>query len=154
MAVIALTLFFALIASFYVPYFLDPEFKNTANYLTDSRVRPGLLYNNLGLLRRLDKEYSSQFYLPLLGLGMIGFFIWSGLRRKKWGEAFASVEARAAWLIFGAGFIGYVFLVDDPRTHLYIMYPGAVLLAGAGWAGGLEGWRVAHRGPSARRLDF
>jgi hypothetical protein len=46
--------------------------------------------------------------------------------------------------MFGAGFVGYVFLVDDPRTHLYIMYPGAVLLAGAGWAAGLEGWKVGR----------
>lgn len=131
---IALGLFLTLLASFYVPYFLDPEFKNTAQYLASSRVKPGFLYNNLGLLRHLDKEYSSQFYLPLLGLGIAGFVIWPGLRRQKWGEAFASIEAKAVWLIFGAGFIGYVFLVDDPRTHLYIMYPGAALLAGAGWA--------------------
>lgn len=141
---IALTLFLALLAAFYIPYFLDPEFKNTANYLADSRVKPGLIYNNLGLLSRLDKDYSSQFYLPLLALGLIGFVIWPALSRKKWSEAFTSVEARAAWLMFGAGFIGYVFLVDDPRTHLYIIYPGAALLAGAGWAGGLEGWKVGR----------
>jgi hypothetical protein len=127
-------LFLALLASFYIPFLLDPEFKNTANYLAESRVKPGLLYNNLDLLRRLDKDYSSQFYLPLLALGLTSFVIWPGLTHKKWGEAFASVETRAAWLMFGAGFIGYVFLVNDPRTHLYIMYPGAVLLAGAGWA--------------------
>ncbi|MCL4297628.1 MAG: glycosyltransferase family 39 protein [Anaerolineae bacterium] len=132
MALIALTLFLSLLASFYIPYFLDPEFKNTADYLAGSRVKPGFIYNNLGLLSRLDKDYSSQFYLPLLGLGLTGFVFWPGLRRK-WNEAFASVEARAAWLMFGVGFIGYVFLVDDPRTHLYIMYPGAALLAGAGW---------------------
>lgn len=133
-AAIAMILFLGLLASFYVPYLLDPEFKNTAHYLADSRVKPGLLYNNLGLLGRLDKEYSSRFYLPLLAVGMIGFVIWPGLIRKNWGGALASVEVKAAWLIFGAGFIGYVFLVDDPRTHLYIMYPGAALLAGAGWA--------------------
>ena len=52
--------------------------------------------------------------------------------RRQWWGAFATVELKAAWLMFGAGFIGYVFLVDDPRTHLYIMYPGAVLLAAKG----------------------
>jgi hypothetical protein len=49
--------------------------------------------------------------------------------------------------MFGAGFISYVFLVDDPRTHFYIMYPGAALLAGAGWAmvvGRLEGWKIGR----------
>jgi hypothetical protein len=80
-AALALTLFLALLASFYIPYLLDPEFKNTANYLTLSRVKPGLLYNNLDLLRRLDKEYSSQFYLPLLVVGMVSFVVWPGIKR-------------------------------------------------------------------------
>ncbi|HXV98834.1 MAG TPA: hypothetical protein VEC93_10460, partial [Anaerolineae bacterium] len=147
-ATIALLFFLALLASFYVPYVLDPEFKNTANYLAGSRVKPGWLYNNLGLLWQLDKVYSSQFYLPLVALGIVGF-IWLWI--KRWRSSGAShpkvgVETVAAWLMFGAGFIGYVFLVEDPRTHLYIMYPGAVLLAGAGWAGGLEGWRVGRLG--------
>ena len=158
-AALALTLFLALLASFYIPYLLDPEFKNTANYLTESRVKPGLLYNNLDLLRRLDKEYSSQFYLPLLVGGMVSLVVWLGIKRwfsprathfqsfdfaepkapygqdKSASHLKFGVETKAAWLMFGAGFIGYVFLVDDPRTHLYIMYPGVALLAGAGWAG-------------------
>ncbi|MBI1879029.1 MAG: glycosyltransferase family 39 protein [Chloroflexi bacterium] len=142
-ATMAVILFLALLASFYIPYLLDPEFKNTANYLAEARVRPGWLYNNLGLLRRLDKAYSSRFYLPLLGVGLIGFMVWPGIKKLAGSGAMHlqsashlrfGVEAKAAWLMFGAGFIGYVFLVDDPRTHLYIMYPGAALLAGAGWA--------------------
>ncbi|MBE7470272.1 MAG: glycosyltransferase family 39 protein [Anaerolineales bacterium] len=141
---LALTLFLGLLAAFYIPYLLDPEFQNTANYLTESRVKPGLLYNNLDLLRRLDSDYSSRFYLPLLALGLLGFIIWPGLTRQKWLSTLATTEAKAAWLMFGAGFVGYGFLVDDPRTHLYIMYPGAVLLAGAGWSGGLEGWKVGR----------
>lgn len=148
-AVIALTLLLALLASFYIPYLLDPEFKNTATYLAESRVKPGLLYNNLGLLRRLDKEYSSPFYLPLLVGGMLSLVVWPGLTRKNWGAAFTTVEARATWLMFGAGFIGYVFLVDDPRTHLYIMYPGATLLAGAGWATLLKRPETEDRRPAS-----
>ncbi len=128
---LSLALFLGLLAAFYVPYLLDPEFKNTANYLAESRVKPGWLYNNLELLRRLDQLYSSRFYLPVVGVGIVALVITPMFRRQWWG-AFATVEVKAAWLMFGAGFIGYVFLVDDPRTHLYIMYPGAVLLAGKG----------------------
>lgn len=129
-AVLALAIFIGLLAAFYAPYLLDPEFKNTASYLAESRVKPGLLYNNLNLLRRLDQLYSSRFYLPLLAVGLASMAVWSigrGVRLKL------GVEAAAAWLMFGAGFVGYTFLVGDPRTHLYIMYPGAALLAGAGW---------------------
>jgi hypothetical protein len=172
---IALTLFLALLASFYIPFILDPEFQNTANYLTGSRVKPGFLYNNLDLLRRLDRDYSSRFYLSTLALGIVGYIgLQSVILQKKWrwliaglvllaATAFwqpkfwqvgplnlgllpwlgllsfsfwftSSVEVRATWILFGAALIGYVFLVEDPRTHLYILYPGAVLVAGAGWA--------------------
>ena len=61
---LSLGLFLVLVASFYLPYLLDPEFKNTLTYLSESRVKPGLLYDNLSLLRRLDSAYSSRFYLP------------------------------------------------------------------------------------------
>ncbi len=176
---IALLLFLGIVAAFYVPYLLDPEFQNTAGYLAGSRVGPGLLYNNLSLLQRLDQTYSSHFYLPLLALGIFGLALQQSLTYTptwRWGLAglgllllatlwlpntwrvgsltlavlpwllalsllwlSASPELKAAWLLFGAPFIGYVFLVDDPRTHLYIIYPGAVLLAGAGWMH-IGGW--------------
>ncbi|MDM8527868.1 glycosyltransferase family 39 protein [Anaerolineales bacterium HSG24] len=223
----ALILFISLVASFYIPYLLDPEFSNTTQYLSESRIKPGLLYNNLWLLRRLDAEYSSWFYLPLLvgglmvGGGMLlkrnvkfalpipnhsfldssrkinlptfpepaegklasansanGF--WEVLKlgtaltdpRLIYGAGFigtilclstvwqptwwqmgmvnmallpwlilggllfwqaTTLEQRSMLLMLGAPLIGYGFLVDDPRTHLYIIYPGAVLMSGFGW---------------------
>ena len=178
-AVIALLLFLGILATFYVPYLLDPEFKNTAGYLAGSRVGAGLLYNNLSLLQRLDQTYSSHFYLPLAALGIFGLALQQSLTYTptwRWGLAglgllllatvwlpntwrvgsltlavlpwllalsllwlSANPTLKGAWLLFGAPFIGYVFLVDDPRTHLYIIYPGAVLLAGAGWMH-IGGW--------------
>ncbi len=172
---ISLLIFLTLLAAFYIPYLLDPEFSNTAAYLSESRVKPGLLYNNLDVLRRLDQEYSSHFYLPLLAGGLIAFVVWQSQRlaaKGRWivaglgvlaastwfwpnlwqADTFSlalfpwilwglfwiwispTVEARTAWILGGAPFMGYVFLVDDPRTHLYILYPGAILMAGAGWA--------------------
>ncbi len=167
-------IFLGLLASFYVPYVLDPEFANTTAYLTESRVKPGLLYNNLDLLQRLDKDYSSHFYLFITILGLIGFIIWSLLKEQgasQWGIIGTTVlsistiiwpdlwqisainlavipwgvlglllflkatttEIKIGLLLFGAPLVGYVFLVDDPRTHLYILYQGALLLAGLGW---------------------
>lgn len=162
-----------LLASFYIPYFRDPEFANTAAYLAQSRVKPGLLYNNLNLLWQLDQTYSSRVYLPILACGIsalifklfklkrdllgLGFMlcfvaIASTIWQPAWwrigtlnlailpclimgGFCFWSaqqLELRIAWVMFGAPFIGYVFLVDDPRTHLYIIYPAAVVLAAVG----------------------
>ena len=193
---IALAIFVALLASFYVPYMLDPEFANTAAYLAGSRIKPGLLYNNLNLLGRLDQDYSSRFYLPVLALGLISFVVWQ-MKRQEAGEQRRRPElapirrparfsyawfawailaglmllsastfwfgagwqiaqlnlailpwlllaliyfwrlptpgGKTAWLMLVAPFIGYVFLVDDPRTHLYMIYPGAALVAGVGW---------------------
>lgn len=62
-------------------------------------------------------------------LGVVWFVV-GGLSFIIW----PSVEAKIAWLLVGIPFVGYVFLVDDPRTHLYILYPGAALVAGAGWS--------------------
>ena len=199
---LSLILFIFLIALFYIPYILDPEFQNTTSYLANSRVKPGLLYNNLDLLRRLDRDYSSHFYLPILVIGVISFILLWGYQRNNgttnsqankltrntqhtspvphpasrvahpisiiilliltastlWFPGFwqvgqvnlaivpwlilgailwwhsPDVGTRTTWLMFGAPLVGYVFLVDDPRTHLYILYPGAVLISGAGWA--------------------
>lgn len=181
-SLLPLIVFVMLLAAFYVPYMRDPEFTHTAAYLTESRVKPGLLYNNLELLGRLDRAYSSRFYLPLLALG-IGCFIIEqiaplSIRRQRgliagglilattiwlpdlwrmgpvnlallpwllligWGWwQLATVEARTAWVMAAAPFVGYIFLVDDPRTHVYILYPGAALLAGLGAAFLIDRWK-------------
>jgi hypothetical protein len=204
-AVVALSLFLGLLAAFYLPYMLDPEFQNTAAYLSETRVEPGLLYNNLKLLQDFDQDYSSRFYLPVLAFGLLSFGLWStGLLKstvavtpqtaetqptflpKRWLQAVVvlllllvvstvwvpqlwqtgelslallpwlglgliwfwqgpTVEARVAWLMFGSPLFGYVFLVNDPRTHLYILYPGAALLAGAGWLKWMEWWQDGQK---------
>ena len=40
-----------------------------------------------------------------------------------------SLTQRLAILWFGAAFLGYLFLIDDPRTHFYTMVPAWLLLA-------------------------
>jgi hypothetical protein len=59
--------------------------------------------------------------MPWLALGLLGF------------KLFGRVETRVTWIMAGSVFIGYTFLVEDPRSHFYMMYPGAALLAAAGW---------------------
>lgn len=41
----------------------------------------------------------------------------------------APVEVKAVYVWVGVSFIGYVFFVDHPRSHLQIIYPGWSLLA-------------------------
>jgi len=41
----------------------------------------------------------------------------------------ANLETRLVYVWVGVSFIGYVFFIDHPRTHLQIIYPGWSLLA-------------------------
>ncbi|MDX1520098.1 MAG: glycosyltransferase family 39 protein, partial [Anaerolineae bacterium] len=192
---LAVILFLTLLSSFYIPYFLDPEFANTAAYLSQSRIKPGLLYNNLELLQGLDKDYSSRLFLPLVSLGLIFFVVqFSRHLKNKWAWLLMALiglsastiwfagwwhvgalnlalapwllagatlfwfatddRTRAALLLFGGPFMGYTFLVDDPRTHLYVIYPGAIVLAGAGWKFLLEGWKDGRMYPLSNLPTF
>jgi 4-amino-4-deoxy-L-arabinose transferase-like glycosyltransferase len=165
-----------ILLSFYVPYARDPQFEHTRSYLIESRVGTNWLYNNLKTLRRLDEDYSSRFYLPVLwilslvvvaryrpttwawsavmggaliaawttirwpGIWQLGWlnlslipwallFLggWVGLRHQRPGY-------EALWMWWGVPLLAYVFLVDDPRTHLYVAYPGWAIVAGLGAA--------------------
>ena len=179
--------------SFYVPYLLDPQFQHTGAYLADSRVGGAGLYNNLGLVWKLDAIYASRFYQPVLVALVAAAFIWYrpkprawqvvmgmgalglavGLWRPDWlrvgslslaclpwlmlvaavaigfysrrtsgaqhpssdGQATPPTDDQLVSLLWWAGpALAYVFLVLDPRTHIYVMYPGAALLAGLGAA--------------------
>ncbi|RME44086.1 MAG: hypothetical protein D6796_12235 [Caldilineae bacterium] len=60
--------------------------------------------------------------LPWLALLLIGA---AALHRRHSGYEFF-------WLWWGVPLAGYAFLVDDPRTHIYIAYPGWAAVAGLG----------------------
>ena len=73
-------------------------------------------------------------FVPVLLFGLL--FLW------LIGLTPLSVERRMVYIWLGAAFIGYVFFVDRPRTHLQIIYlPWSLLvaLALAGIAGALAG---------------
>jgi hypothetical protein len=87
------------VLSFYVPYLLDPQFRNTQSYLVGSRVGTRGLYNNLDATYALDRIYSSRLYQPglmLLGAAaLIGF--WPRLRRVWPLVALAGAGLLIAW---------------------------------------------------------
>jgi 4-amino-4-deoxy-L-arabinose transferase-like glycosyltransferase len=170
---LSLALLLAILAFFYIPFVLDPQFVHTYRYLADSRVGGQFPYDNTRVMVSLDGYYSSRFYLPLLAilaaLGLLralrtsfpgGYLlpglavllaaspIWLSWRVTGDGLEFAflpfllltalvlaareaSPELKAAYLWFAGAYIAYVFLVKDPRTHLYILYPGWSLLTGS-----------------------
>jgi len=50
--------------AFYLPFYLNPSFANTMNYLTNARLSGGsLLYNNLAASLPLNTFYNSTYYL-------------------------------------------------------------------------------------------
>jgi 4-amino-4-deoxy-L-arabinose transferase-like glycosyltransferase len=167
----SLALLLAILAFFYVPFILDPQFIHTYRYLAGSRVGGRFPYDNTRVMVSLDGYYSSRFYLPFLAImaavGLLralrasfpgGYLLpglavllaaspaWQPWRVTGLELAFlpfllltalllaareASPEVKAAYVWFAGAFFAYVFLVKDPRTHLYILYPGWSLLAGS-----------------------
>jgi hypothetical protein len=63
---------------------------------------------------------------------------WLGLRHRR-----PSYEVM--WMWWGVPLLAYVFLVDDPRTHLYVAYSGWAMVAGLGAASLWQGLEVKQR---------
>ncbi len=156
--VVAVALGFAVLAPFYIPFVLHPNFGKTLGYLSGARMGTGrLLHNNLFSSLPLATFYNSTYYLgalacaavlasffPFRRLGLLvpaGTFLLLSVLPGNWaGPLLAgllvvllfvsdSAAARTAWLWFGVPFLFYFFLVWDPRTHVLNAFPGAVLLA-------------------------
>lgn len=115
-----------MLAIFYIPYLLSPSFNSTLNYLVG--IRLGLRGGEAklgwggGLAWQMSTFYNSTWYvLGLLFLGAVGLF---KLARQK--SQFAAV------LYFVVPTLFYILLVRDPRTHVYVIFPGATILAGLG----------------------
>lgn len=148
-----------ILALFYVPFVLHPNFSKTLGYLGGARLGAGrLLYNNLLPSLRLGTFYNSTYYLIVLaflivsasllslqslrlGLIPVGCYLLAAILPAVWTGPILAVlllailflsdasVSRAAWLWFGAPFLFYYFLVWDPRTHVLNAFPGAALLA-------------------------
>jgi hypothetical protein len=116
----------AIVAVFYIPYALSPSFGKTVSYLLSDRVgtidsSPESI-GSWAEVWRMSTFYNSTWYILGL-LVLIIFGLWFLLRERR---QFTAV------LYFAVPFLFYTFIVEDPRTHVYTFFPGAVLLAGVG----------------------
>lgn len=114
-----------LLALFYLPFLLNPNFGRTGNYLLGARLGGSLLSWSGPELWQMATFYNSIYYIAgLLILLLVALWLGNG-RSHSW---------IAAWIYFLVPLFFYLFIVADPRTHLYTFFPGAALLAAVGLA--------------------
>jgi hypothetical protein len=126
----------AIVASFYLPFALHPNFRKTLGYLAVGRVRGGP-YLNVGRVWVMSTFYNSTYYVILLW-ALVGLALILSIRNRG-----AWRVSTFAWTALVVPALFYLVLVFDPRTHVYTLYPAAVLLAGA--AGQFIGERARWR---------
>lgn len=117
---------------FYAPFMLNPNFARTIQYLLRDRVGAT---ETTGILRwsgvqvwQMVTFYNSTYYvvgLILLVLAGCGA-LWLKRRAGTLDDGITAV------LYFVAPLFFYLFIVVDPRTHVYTFFPGAAVLAGVG----------------------
>lgn len=114
-----------ILALFYLPFVLNPNFGRTGSYLFSDRLGGSLLSWSGPEVWQMATFYNSLYYIAglivliLLGLG------WRNGRR---------LSNYAAWLYFLVPLAFYLLVVADPRTHVYTFFPGAAVLAALGVA--------------------
>lgn len=115
-----------LLAAFYVPYALNPNIGRTGAYLIQGRLGAG---EGRGLLSwsgtavwQIVTFYNSVYFIAGLIL-LLALALWQLWRRR---------DGLAPVLFFAVPLLFYLFIVADPRTHVYTFFPGAVILAAAG----------------------
>lgn len=114
------------VGAFYVPFALSPNASRTLDYLLADRVT---VSDNTSLFSwsgqavwQMMTFYNSIWYvLGILLLSAVGLIRSLQQRREV---------AAAFYLIVPALF--YLAIVGDPRTHVYTIIPGAVILSGYG----------------------
>ncbi|MGB3715307.1 MAG: glycosyltransferase family 39 protein [Candidatus Promineifilaceae bacterium] len=121
---------------FYLPFALSPNASRTLDYLLADRVT---VSDNTSLFGwsgpavwQMLTFYNSIWYvLGILLFGVVGLIRSLLLRREV---------AAAIYVIVPTIF--YLIIVGDPRTHVYTIVPGAVILAGYGAS---EIWETIRR---------
>jgi len=61
--------------SFYLPFILHPHFQNTYTYITEGRIREGILYNNLTDFFMRSTFYNSTYYVLFMVFLVAGWVI-------------------------------------------------------------------------------
>lgn len=110
------------LALFYVPFVLNPNFGRTGSYLFSDRLGGSLLSWSGPEVWQMATFYNSLYYVVGLTILVLLAVGWRNGRRA------------AAWLYFLVPLFFYLFIVADPRTHVYTFFPGAAVLAALGVA--------------------
>ncbi len=118
------------LALFYLPFVLNPNFGRTGSYLFGDRLGGSLLSWSGAQVWQMATFYNSLYYIVGLMVLIVLGIGWRNTRRT------------AAWLYFLVPLGFYLFVVADPRTHVYTFFPGAAVLAALGVAW-LKAWRGA-----------
>lgn len=122
----------ALLAGFYVPFVLHPHFAEVVAHLserTGQTVGGWALYNNLPSSYTLLAFYNFAGLLPLLGVLLLGGLIAALANRRQ--VRWQAVAPLLLWC--GAGGVATLFLIAQPRTHVYVFTTPLAILAG--WCG-------------------
>ncbi len=125
-----------LLSAFYIPFVLNPNFARTAQYLLNGRVGGGgdeLLRWGGTAVWQMATLYNSSYFI--IGLIIFTSVAIAHLARKR--------EGMATVLYLFAPIFFYLFVVGDPRTHIYTIFPAAVILTAVG-INTLAGWVKAH----------
>jgi len=142
-----------ILALFYVPFVRNPNFARTGQYLVQGRLgasdETGLLSWSGAQVWQMITFYNSLYYV--VGLALLAFVGLLALIKRGRARR-GGVIAMAAVLLFFTPLAFYLFIVADPRTHVYTFFPGWTLLAAVGawtlgqrWVTGrgrLAGWGV------------
>ncbi len=113
----------AVLAAFYIPFFLNPNFGRTGQYLLGARLgvseSTGIFsWSGPAFWQMITLYNSTYFVLGLAVLLLLGI-----------GFSLRVYRNVTAVLYFAAPFLFYLLIVVDPRTHVYTIFPGAVILA-------------------------
>ncbi len=122
---LALLMGAVILALFYVPFMSNPNFAKTFGYLAQGRLgNDGPVYNNISKVWRMSTFYNSVYYVVGVLLLLVVGVLWH-VKKMTLGSHVAP------WLYLGVPLVFYLFLVFDPRTHIYTFYPGAAMMAAA-----------------------
>jgi hypothetical protein len=113
-----------LLALFYVPFVLRPEFASVAQYLR-GRVASGLGWETFPRTTQLLALYFPPLYLQVVAvLTAIGLVAAAARRARPFGPVMI------VWFV--APFIFYMALGGEPRSHVYTYVLPAMILAAVG----------------------
>ncbi|MCB0037635.1 MAG: glycosyltransferase family 39 protein, partial [Anaerolineales bacterium] len=119
-----------LVALFYLPFALDENFGRTFSYLLNDRVGVGddgtLAGGSGAAVWRMVTFYNSTYYI--IGVAVLALVGLAGLRHKSGRDVLGLLAVLLVPLLF------YTLIVTDPRTHVYTIFPGLLLLSGWGAA--------------------